>query len=573
MESLPEYRWDGGKVHERLAGLIFTRLRFRLNRTIQRMRSPRRVAATLLAVGFFTLYLLNGILVIATRQPADPERLRLWLSGGMVIYAIYHLVRCAWSTKVSDLELTDSEHLWLGGAPVQRSSLAVYHVANMLLPALIKTLLLVVILAIDVQRIELLTLGVFTSLILLETSRLIIARWASALSSRGLAWFRTAATTIAAAVVLHVVANLVARTPPNSDVPVYILNSFRSLGDVAASPIIQWASLPWIPAASMSISPDYSAQTLLQLLATVAIFPLMVLVLVAVDSWSLMRRQKREQLKWSEGDYRRETPDETLARLEQLHDEAGTNWTNQFPSWLATIVAVVQRHWVTIRQYRSNIVLSLVIPTLLCLSPLLTGKIDQQWFFVVGGIALSTLLLAPPALRIDFRRDLKRMLLMRSLPVPARSMVIGQLALPIAITWVFQMFTIAVAALVLMPSWSQVILWTGLLAALAPFTFAMENALFLAYPHHEREQGVGMMIRAKLMFMGKVLVIATSLGLLVAWATVCRNWLGDFRTSLIATGTFVVVAVAIAWAIAAAAMSLTTIMWRRFDFAFDTPPE
>ena len=75
-------------------------------------------------------------------------------------------------------------------------------------------------------------------------------------------------------------------------------------------------------------------------------------------------------------------------------------------------------------------------------------------------------------------------------------MVAGQLTLPVFITLVFQWSTIFIAAVVTRPGWSQVILWTGVLNALAVFTFAMENALFLAYPHHERAEGIGMMIRA-----------------------------------------------------------------------------
>ena len=78
----------------------------------------------------------------------------------MVIYAIYHCVRCAWSETVVDLELTQAENLWLSNAPVKRSSLAVYHISNMVVPAIVKTLLLAVVLARDVGHIELLSLRV-----------------------------------------------------------------------------------------------------------------------------------------------------------------------------------------------------------------------------------------------------------------------------------------------------------------------------------------------------------------------------------------------------------------------------
>ena len=80
--------------------------------------------------------------------------------------------------------------------------------------------------------------------------------------------------------------------------------------------------------------------------------------------------------------------------------------------------------------------------------------------------------------------------------------------MPVAITWTYQWVTLMIAAWVTCPGWSQVLMWTGLLNALAVFTFAVENALFLAFPHHERAEGIAMMVRAKLTFLGKATVIA-----------------------------------------------------------------
>jgi hypothetical protein len=47
------------------------------------------------------------------------------------------------------------------------------------------------------------------------------------------------------------------------------------------------------------------------------------------------------------------------------------------------------------------------------------------------------------------------MVLLHSLPVKPFSMVIGQLALPILITWVFELTTLTIAALVIQPGWKQ----------------------------------------------------------------------------------------------------------------------
>ena len=161
------------------------------------------------------------------------------------------------------------------------------------------------------------------------------------------------------------------------------------------------------------------------------------------------------------------------------------------------------------------------------------------------------------------------MLLLQSLPVKPLSMVLGQVALPIAITWIFQWITIAVAVMVTQPKWDQVVLWTSLLNALAVFTFAAENALFLAYPHHERSEGVAMMIRAKLTFLGKGTVIALALASLVVWATLCRGVLPDGY----ADAAFVGGAIVTTWCMAGISIAAATLCWRRFDASADIPPQ
>ena len=568
MGSTAKHAWDNASVYRQLSHLTSMRRCFRFRRMMDRLRSPRRIAATLFAIVFFTIYLLNGIFIVSAREPADPMRLRLWLSGGMVLYAIYHCVRCAWSSNTVDLELSSSEKLWLGGAPLKRSTLAVYHVAGTIVSAMLKTLLLAVVLAIDVNYFGFLLLGVFTSLVLLETSRLIVARWSTALSKSGRTWFRIAATSVSAAVIIQVLARMTAMTPSGSDTWVYVLNGFNSLGDVAASTVVQWIAIPWIPGAYLAVTENWQWLTLMQLVATFATFPMMILLLVRVDAWSIKRTHQREQQRLQAGDFQSNTQPTSLS-LNQANHAIFNQLARFVPAWASDTVAVMSRQWTTVVRYRGTLLFSFVIPTLLCLSPLATGEVSQQWVFVVGGIGLCTMLLAPPALRIDFRRDLRRMLMLRSMPVGPRSMVVGQLAMPILITWAFQAFTIAVATIVVRPDLLQVFLWFGLLTALAVFTFAIENALFLTYPHHERAEGVGMMVRAKLTFLGKATVIATSFGLLIAWSAICR----DSFPSWIQMTVFVGGAVAAAWGIATAAMLVATRCWRRFDIGLDTPPE
>ena len=561
--------WDSPRTHLELAKLTAVRGGFRIARLLGRLRSPRRIIASIFALAFFAVYLLNGIFVLSAREPADPASLMLWLSGGMVFYTLYHLIRCLWSTRVPDLELSGAEELWLSGGPVKRSSLAVYHLSNAAIGAAVKTLLLVVAIACDVEHFELLVVGVFASLLLLEIVRLLVRRWLAGISQSRRLWMRIAVTAIVAAIVAQVITRIMETTPLGSPTSAYLLNGFSAIGAAASSETIKWLSLPWLCFASIVVSPTIGWMTVGKLFLALVEIPVAIALLVETDEWARDAVQRRERQRLEKGQFGISETQERQ-RMQWSHSFKNVSaWVNRFPSWLRHSLNLIARQFVSVQKYRATILFSFMVPTLLCLSPLVTGQVTEQWFYVVGGIALCTMLLAPPALRIDFRRDLKRMLLLRSLPVKPISMVLGQLTLPILITLVFQWCTIGVAALVTHPGFDQVILWTGMLNALAVFTFATENALFLVYPHHEGAEGLGMMIRAKLTFLGKGAAIAFALALLVAWSVFCKKQLPE---SWVAP-TFVIGAIMATWAIAATALAATAWCWRRFDLNYDVPPE
>lgn len=586
--------WDPPNTHRLLAQLTLQRAGFRVRRTLRRLSSPRRLVATGLAILFFLLYVANGIFVFSSRAPADPERLRLWLSGGMVLYAIYHAARCAWSTKVADLEWSEAEKLWLAGGPLRRSTLAVSHLSDLLVAALVKTVLLVVLLATDVAFPILLALGMFVSLVLLETLRLVIERGMAGMEGRHRYAARVVTAAAAIAIVTHLLSHVAMSTPAAAPTWQFLMNGFRALGEVASSQPIQLLAFPWLPAAGLAVTDRWDGWTVVRLFASLGLVPLAVMVLVRVDGWASRQTERRERRLLREYDRLRLTravPDSDRTAVAAGPAVRGAGWRSLgspkgnrggvvrvgwwerrvacLPEdWTGT-AALVLRQWISIRRHAGSVAFSFAIPMLLALSPLITGNVDQQWFFVVGGVAVYTVLLAPPALRIDFRRDLKRVLLLRGLPIKPLPMAIGQLLVPVLITIVFQWLTVAIAAGVVRPAWNQWVLWTGILAALTVVTFALENALFLAYPHHERAEGVAMMIRAKLTFLGKMMLMMVAMGMLFVWATVCRQWL----PTGVATGAFVGGAVLFSWGLAIAAVAVVAWCWSRFDLCHDVPPE
>ena len=533
------------------------------------MRSPRRIIASTIAIVFLFAYVANGFVILASRRTADPESLRLWLSGGMVLYLIYHAVRCVWTDKQVEMEFTAAEKLWLGGAPLKRSTVASYKVNTVLFSALLKTFFLVIALAPDVQHAGLLAIGVFAALVLLETVRMIWQRCVSGLSPRHLIGGRIALSAVGIAAVLQFFGQLVLITPAGSEPGIYVLNSFRGIGRVASCDAVQWMALPWHPAALLATSSTITSHTAVQLLAAIMLVPSAIFALVRIDGWAEQSILAREQSRLASGNFSRTKLADSASRVQLGSDGVAERLERWMPGPLHDSLTLIWRQALSVRRYAGTIVFSFVVPTALCLSPLLTGRVGNQWAFVIAGIALCTMLLAPPALRLDFRRDLKRMMLLRSLPMRPIHAVLGQLTLPVLITITFQWTTLGIAAAVVGPGWAQLVGWAGMLAALAVFTFATENALFLAYPHHENAQGFGMVVRANVMFLGKATLIAAAVGALLMWVSVCRALFGDDFSTLIYVGG----AIAGTWILATAAIWVTAWCWGRFDIASDLPPE
>ncbi len=558
-------RWDSIHVHGHMLWLTASKSRFRLRRLRDRILSPRRILATLSASIFLVLYLLYGVFVLANRESARPEHLRAWLSGGMVLYAFYHWIRCVWATCIDDLEMTPAEKLWLGGAPLQRSTIASYRTSNVIVATMMKTVLLTVVIARDVQRIELLVVGVFSSLLLLDTVRQIFERFSAGLDD---AWRKRAqwgCVLIACSLALQVMARIWEQTPSDSPTILYGVHFLHAIGEVAQSGLVQWLAFAWIPSSAITVASDYDSLVFAQLIAIGISLLMAIRILVHADLWTLRQKYAQEQI--------------MLAKYQPRNQNA-SNFPSRFPfKWnfvsqnamlrpIADAFPLMGRQLSSIIQYRGTILFSFVVPTLLCLSPLLIDRVREQWLYVIGGVAMCTMLLAPPALRIDFRRDLKRMQLLKSLPVKPFSMVFSQLAFPIVITWSFQFITLTIGALIVSPGTGQYLMWTAVLFAFAIFTFAVENALFLVFPHHVHHQGFAMMLRAKLTFLGKASVITASLFALVLWAHGCKNFLPESAQVF----GFISGAIVATWTVALLSLVVTTQCWRRFDLAFDLPP-
>jgi hypothetical protein len=171
-----------------------------------------------------------------------------------------------------------------------------------------------------------------------------------------------------------------------------------------------------------------------------------------------------------------------------------------------------------------TLAISLGVPTLLCCIPLLANHSPFVMLLnIVGGIVFYSFLLLPSALMLDFRRDVNRIVVLKSLPIGPVAMTLGQLAAPVVICWGFQWLVLAIAAIS-----GSVLVWQAVAAAiiLLPMNlliFAIENFIFLLAPYRRNQEGLDVFLRTILTFTAKGIMFAAALAVTVAWAFAAKT--------------------------------------------------
>ena len=111
-----------------------------------------------------------------------------------------------------------------------------------------------------------------------------------------------------------------------------------------------------------------------------------------------------------------------------------------------------------------------------------TRTTDGGMAIAIGGALAGLTLFIQPLLPFDFRGDLDRIELLKSFPVPAWRLTIGQLIAPVLVVTLFQVLILGLVQVI----WQQ---WEVVFVVIAIFVvpvnflvFGLENLLFLTFP-------------------------------------------------------------------------------------------
>jgi hypothetical protein len=187
--------------------------------------------------------------------------------------------------------------------------------------------------------------------------------------------------------------------------------------------------------------------------------------------------------------------------------------------WLGGSGPVFWRQFLGARRRATSLTVSMVIPAMLALIPTFAPVSNFDVFFsVVAAVAFYSFILLPTALKFDFRRDIDRMTMFKALPVGSLSVACGQLATPAIVATLFQA-AVLWAAVVIRPV--PPVLFFGAVFFLVLtniLIFALDNLIFLWYPHRPDQEGMEIFLRTTLTFTGKGLLFAAALAIVLAWS-------------------------------------------------------
>ena len=122
-------------------------------------------------------------------------------------------------------------------------------------------------------------------------------------------------------------------------------------------------------------------------------------------------------------------------------------------------------------------------------------------------MAVFTFLFMPAILPFDFRRDLDRMIELKTLPLSPRAIAMGELLIPLVMATLYQSAVVTVVAVVHPEMFPGLVLGIGFLIPTNALVFELENLIFLLYPFRLSEFGLHATVRRTLILFGKTVVL------------------------------------------------------------------
>ena len=559
------------RLHPAVLKLLRYQAAAKLARIVRGFGRPRRMVLSIVAVLLTVVWLGQAVLGLLLREPADAEKLQVWLPLGLLAYTLWHVLKIACRAPIVPFEWTETEKELLGGAPLSRCELVMYRLASIGFAAVAKAACFSLVMLPDLSIWVAGFLGMFMGLIFVDLVRMVVEIMAYGLSRSAFLRFRVAILTIAGACVASALVSslLFADRSSWSSGPasLVLLSRFgSSLADLRMTWIGILAMLPFHVFGQVILATTVSVGSIgCSLLAGLLVFA-MVKVVVWFDRLFLRRRVTAER----ESFHRLDT--ETCKDVRTIRD---SHRSIRMPYRFGGAGILAWRQLLGAFHYRTSVAISLLLPAVLSCITLLTPQSGVVMLIqILGSLIFYTFVLLPTALKFDFRRDVDRLSVIKSLPISPTAVTIGQLAVPVLLSTLFQM-AVLVATMLVKPF--DLNFFVAALIVLVPINvsvFAFENLVFMLYPYRMNQEGLDVFLRSILTFTAKGILFAVSLALFLGWALVSKHLASYLTPDNVWTCSAILFVTGTCLATCAAAAATTLLLarvYRGFDPSQDVP--
>jgi len=541
-----------------LCWLTVTRCKERIRRLAQRVVSPRRLVLTCLALGLVILWLGQILVAAFLRPPAGPTRVAEYFASGLSAYLLWHFLRSVWQPPEHPIAWSNGEREWLLTAPLTRWQLLLYRLHTAAMSAAGKAGIATLLLWPDLPQPALGFVALCGGLLALELVRMVVEICISQASPKT-RWHCLVVVSSLAGSLAFVFFTGAYRTFDGSEGGLRgLLNATRGgLSLLSQSPAVHLARSWFEPWSRMASGEAFTGDVALALLAgAVQLVGLIIAVRVA-DMWFVRSGRIRARR------LGRNVTTKTVHQQQQRE-----RWLAVQMPWrmrAAGVAPLVWRQFLWLRQYWLATVGAMAVPCALCALPLWVMPENVKPLpFIVGNLAFYTLLLSPAALKSDFRRDLDRLVFLKSLPMPPLRVVTGQVLTPLLVSMFAHSVVLLLAWLFDAAHFYQVLVALLCLLPFSVMAFAAENAAFLCFPYRMHQEGFEILVRTTLAFTAKGFLFSIMIGAVWLWAQAVARL--DGSPTLFIGG--IVAGMSLC---AAVSVWLCKIAFERFDPSCDLP--
>ncbi len=556
-------------IHPALSRLLRQQTNARFAKVVAMFKSPRRQILSLLAVVLGLVWLGQAILSVVFREAADPGRLATWIPLSFLGYSVWHLIKTISVKPVEPFDWTPAELELLCGAPLARRQLVTYRLVSIFSAALVKSLLFSVLMIPDLHFFVVGFVGMLLGLLLVDLIRILIELVCYGLTKLQLQILRAAVfLTVAGVVVVTFVGCLNSQEAGKELATPGALLFALHYGQALIGNVETYFWLlktPFMPATNVIMAESIHGGVIIDLGLSCGLVSGLVAMAVWLDGFVLARKNQRDA-KWlasiaigkrfdkSEGG---RIGQQALAVPFRWRGAGSIGWRQMLGAW----------------NYRGSLVVSLGVPVILCGMPLLAKHGQMQMLLnLVAGVVFYSFLLLPSALMLDFRRDVDRLGVLKSLPISPLAVTLGQLAVPVLLCSAYQWIVLGVAASMGAISVKHMIVTGFLLLPVCVLIFSIENLIFMVAPYRRNQEGLDVFLRTILTFTAKGVLFAVALAGTLAWAFLCRSVGGQFSDPAFAGGLIFGIGVWVSTCLVSGlAIHMLTKLYRDFDPSLDAP--